>query len=78
MKARTRKLAWLLSATMAFTGVNPGMTVMASEEPVVQEQAAEELDEETVSEEETEDEAETEVEDLGDLEIQEEVSVEDS
>ena len=53
MKARTRKLAWLLSATMAFTGVNPGMTVMASEEPVVQEQAAEELDEETVSEEET-------------------------
>ena len=78
MKARTRKLAWLLSATMAFTGVNPGMTVMASEEPVVQEQAAEELDEETVSEEETEDEAETEVEDLGDLEIQEEVSVEES
>ena len=77
MKARTRKLAWLLSATMVFTGVNPGMTVMASEEPVVQEQTEEELDEETVSEEETEDEAETEVEDLGDLEIQEEVFAEE-
>ena len=32
MKSRTRKLAWLLSATMVFTSVNPGMMAMASEE----------------------------------------------
>lgn len=32
MKSRTRKLAWLLSATMVFTSVNPGMMAIASEE----------------------------------------------
>ena len=42
MKSRTRKLAWLLSATMVFTSVNPGMITMAAEENEAMEQSVEE------------------------------------
>ena len=57
MKSRTRKLAWLLSAAMVFTTVNPGMTVVASEENEVVEQTTEEAaeqEEEITDSEETE------------------------
>ncbi len=43
MKSRKRKLAWLLSVTMAVTSVNPGMLVTASDENEVTGQAVEEV-----------------------------------
>ena len=56
MKSRTRKLAWLLSATMVFTSVNPGMMVMASEENEMVEQGADEVTDPLAEEEESEEE----------------------
>lgn len=60
MKSRTRKLAWLLSATMVLTTVNPEMMVMASEEPEAVEQTVDETvdsetEEMTLEEDESED-----------------------
>ena len=43
MKSRKRKLAWLLSVTMAITSVNPGMMVTASDENEITGQAVEEV-----------------------------------
>ena len=51
MKSRTRKLAWLLSATMVITSMNPGMMAMASEETDVIEQMVEETTDPVVEEE---------------------------
>ena len=56
MKARARKLAWMLSAAMVFTTVNPGMAAMASEEQEVVEHGTDETIEgssDSTAEEET-------------------------
>ena len=58
MKSRTRKLAWLLSATMVITSMNPGMMAMASEETDVIEQTVEETSEDQIAEETLSEEAE--------------------
>lgn len=76
MKSRTRKLAWLLSATMVITSVNPGMMAMASEETDVIEQMVEEttdpvVEEEAVPVEEYLEEAEV----SEDEEIEEEITI---
>ena len=57
MKSRTRKLAWLLSATMVITSMNPGMMAMASEETDVIEQTVEETSEDQIAEETLSEEA---------------------
>ena len=57
MKSRTRKLAWLLSATMVITSMNPGMRAMASEETDVIEQTVEETSEDHIAEETLSEEA---------------------
>ncbi len=74
MKSRTRKLAWLLSATMLFTSVNPGMITMAAEENEAMEQSVEEetasvAEEGVASTEEEPEEAEA----LEDEEIEEDI-----
>lgn len=56
MKARARKLAWMLSAAMVFTTVNSGMAAMASEEQEVVEYGTDETTEgssDSTAEEET-------------------------
>ena len=75
MKARTRKLAWLLSATMVFTSVNPGMMAMASEENEVIEQTTEEAADPVVEEEAATEEALEEAEVPEDVELEEEITV---
>ena len=78
MKSRTRKLAWLLSAAMVFTSVNPGIAVMAAEENEIMEQSVEEETASAAGEgiALTEEEAE-EAEVLEDGDIEEDITAED-
>lgn len=79
MKSRTRKLAWLLSATMVITSMNPGMMAMASEETDVIEQTVEETSEDQIAEETLSEEAgETENISEDDVDLMEEITDENA